>query len=168
MNEFNQFQRKQNQTFILVCINFLLFMVLFTGLGYVTYKSASLVNQLQEDVDKAEQAVAGLQNRIRDMDTEVIVDRLVVAATEQLGESMRGVVERADLTAPMERVQEKMAATHDMIEQTGRAIQGIHETVKGIDNEEIARLVAYHILKGLGDGFEQAAEIRKPDSAKTR
>lgn len=51
-----------------------------------------------------------------------------------------------------------------MIEETGQAIQGINETVKGLENEEIAKLVSYHILKGLGDGFQEAAETRKPDS----
>ena len=59
---------------------------------------------------------------------------------------------------------EKLAATHDLIEQNVQAIQGIQETVKGWDNEEIAKLVSYQILKGLGDGFQEAAATGKPDS----
>lgn len=166
MSELNQLQSKQNQTFILVCINFVLFMILFTGLGYVTWQSATLLNRLKGDLDRAEQAIVEMQNRFQNMNTDVIVDRLVTSATESLGEAIRDVVKDSDLTTPVMQASEKLAATHELIEDTGTAIQEIHETIKGVDNEEIARLVSYHILKGLGDGFQEAAESRKPDSVK--
>lgn len=166
MSDFSQLQKKQNQTFILVCINFVLFMLLFTGLGYVSWQSATLVNRLKGDLDRAEQAITELQSRFQNMDTDVIVERLVTAATEQLGESIRNVVQDADLAGPVVQASEKLSATHDMIVETGEAIQGIHETVKGLDTEEMAQMVSYHILKGLGDGFQEAAASRKPDSLK--
>lgn len=167
MNELIQLQKKQNQTFILVCINFTLFMILFVALGYVSWQSATLVNRLKGDLDRAEQAIAELQSRFQNMDTDVIVERLVTMASEQLGESIRNVVQGSELTVPMTQASEKIAATQVIIEETGEAIQGIHETVKGLDNEEIAKLVSYHVLKGLGDGFQEAAETRRPDSAKS-
>ena len=164
MSDFEQLQKKQNKTFILVFINFSLFMILFAGLGYVTWQSATLVNRLKGDLDRAEQTIAQLQSRVQDMDTNVIVDRLVTTASIQIGESIKEVVQGLNIPEPIVQASEKLAATHDMIEQNVQAIQGIHETVKGWDNEEIAKLVSYQILKGLGDGFQEAAETRKPGS----
>lgn len=164
MSDFEQLQKKQNKTFILVFINFSLFMILFAGLGYVTWQSATLVNRLKGDLDRAEQTIAQLQSRFQEMDTNVIVDRLVTTASKQIGESIKEVVQGLNITEPIVQASEKLAATHDMIEQNVQAIKGIHETVKELGNEEIAALVSYQMLKGLGDGFKEAAETRKPDS----
>ena len=164
MSDLYTLQRKQNQTFILVCVNFVLFMILFSALGYVTWQSAALVSQLKADLDRAEQTIARLQERIQNMDTEAVVDRLVASAAEHLRESIGSVVQESELTVPIHQASEKLAATQDMIAGTAEAIQGIHETVKGVDNEEIAKLVAYYMLSGIGEGFQQAAESRKPES----
>ena len=163
-----QLQKKQNQTFILVCINFALFIILFAGLGYVSWQSAMLVNRLKGDLEKAEQTINHLQSRFQNMDTDIIVERLVTSATEQLGDSIRNVVQDSDLTGSVTQVSEKLNATYDMIAETGGTIQGIHETVKGLDTEEMAQLVSYQILKGLGDGFQEAAESRKPNSTEDK
>jgi len=168
MSDLDQIQKKQNQTFILVCVNFVLFMILFAGLGYVSWQSATLVNRLKGDLDKAEQAIAEIQNRFQDIDTDVIVDRLVATVSEHLSESIKNVVQGSELTVPLREASEKLAATQEVIEETGEAIQAIQETVKGVDNEEIAKLVSYHILKGLGDGFQEAAESRKPDPSNSQ
>ncbi len=164
MSYFEQLHTKQKHTFILVCINFALFMILFAGLGYVFWQSATLVNRLKADLDKAEQAIADLQSRFQTMDTDVIVERLVTTATERLGDSITQVIEDSDFAGQVMQVSEKLDATHDMITKTGEAIQGIDATVKELDTEEMAQLVSYHILKGLGDGFQEAAESRKPNS----
>jgi predicted PurR-regulated permease PerM len=164
MSDFEKLQKKQNKTFILVFINFSLFMILFAGLGYVSWQSVTLVNRLKGDLDRAEQTIAQLQSRFQQMDTDVIVDRLVATASERIGESIKEVVQGPDFTGPIVQASEKLAATHDMIEQNVQVIQGIHETIKGLGNEEIAELVSYQILKGLGDGFQKAAEARSPDS----
>jgi hypothetical protein len=164
MSDFEQLMKKQNKTFILVFINFALFMILFAGMGYVSWQSAALVNRLKGDLDRAEQAIAQLQSRFQQMDTDVIVDRLVATASKRISESIKEVVQGPDVTGQIVQASEKLAATHDMIEQNVQAIQGIHETVKGWDNEEIAKLVSYQILKGLGDGFQEAAATGKPDS----
>ena len=137
-------------------------MVLFAGLGYVSWQSATLVNRLKGDLDRAEQAIAGLQERFRNMDMEVLVDGFLTKASERIDRSIRNIVEDSDFTAPLTRATERMAATQETIEQTRVAIQGIHETIKGLESEEMARLVSYHILKGLGDGFQKAAETHKP------
>ncbi len=164
MSDFEQLQKKQNKTFILVFINFSLFMILFAGLGYVSWQSATLVNRLKGDLDRAEQTIAQLQSRFQQMDMDVIVDRLITKASKRIGESIKEVVQDPDITGSIVQASEKMEATHDMIEQNVQAIQGIHETVKGLDNEAIAQSVSYQILKGLGDGFQEAAVTRKPDS----
>jgi len=162
MNELSQFKKKQNQIFILVGINFLLFMVLFAGLGYVTWQSAVLVNRLKANLDQAEQAIAGMQERFRNMDMDALVDNLVATASERIDHSIRNVIEKADFSEALARASEKMEATQAVLAKTGKALEGMHETVQGIDNDEIARRVSYHILKGLGNGFQQAAETRRP------
>lgn len=162
MSDLVQLQKRQNQTLLLVCINFVLFVVLFSALGYVAWQSATLVNRLQEDLGKAEQTIAQLQGRFQNMDLEDVVDRLVNSATAQLGTSIAAVVQQSDLSAPMTQVSDKITAAQEMIEQTGEVVAGIQQTVAGLDNEAIAQQVSYHILKGLGDGFQQAAESRKP------
>jgi 5'-deoxynucleotidase YfbR-like HD superfamily hydrolase len=164
MSDFEQLMKKQNKTFILVFINFALFMILFAGMGYVSWQSAALVNRLKGDLDRAEQTIAQLQTRFQQMDTEVIADRLVATASKRISESIKEVIQGPNVTGQIVQASEKLAATHDMIEQNVQAIQGIHETVKELGNEEIAALVSYQILKGLGDGFKEAAETRKPDS----
>ena len=68
MKDLGQLQKRQDQVFILVCINCVLFMVLFTGLGYVIWQSATLVNGLKGDLDRAEQRVVELQERFRNME----------------------------------------------------------------------------------------------------
>lgn len=167
MSDFELLQKKQNKTFILVFINFSLFMILFAGLGYLAWQSATLVNRLKGDLDRAEQAIAQLQSRFQQMDTDVIVDRLVTTASKRIGESIKEVVQGPNVTGQIVQASEKLTATHAMIEQNIQAIQGIHDTVKELDNEEIATLVSYQILKGLGDGFQEAAETRKPESINT-
>ncbi|MGA7276963.1 MAG: hypothetical protein WBW79_03420 [Desulfocapsaceae bacterium] len=165
MSDLVQLQKRQNQTLLLVCINFVLFVVLFSALGYVAWQSATLVNRLQEDLGKAEQTIAQLQGRFQNMDLEDVVDRLVNSATAQLGTSIAAVVQQSDLGVPMTQVSAKITAAQEMIEQTGEVVAGIQKTVAGLDNEAIAQQVSYHILKGLGDGFQQAAESRKPGSS---
>lgn len=154
MDDFSASGKKQNKIFILVCINFVLFMILFTGLGYVTWQSATLVNRLKGDLDRAEQTIAEIKNHLQHVDTNKIVDQLVASASSQLTESIRNVVQGSELTEPIMQASEKLVATQEMIK----------ETVDKLDNQEIANRVSYQILKGLGDGFQDAAEIRNPDS----
>ncbi|MFT5697671.1 MAG: hypothetical protein ACI8ZB_000519 [Desulforhopalus sp.] len=162
MSELVQLQKKQNKIFILVCINFLLFMVLFAGLGFVTWKSAALVSRLNKDLERAEIAIVELQGRFQNMDTDVIVDRLVSNASKQLGESIRTTLKNTDLAQPIAQISEKMIVTQEMIGKSGDALQGIQEKMSHLDNDEIAKRVSYHVIKGLGDGLLQAAEDRKP------
>lgn len=157
MDDFSLSSKKQNQILTLVCVNFLLFMILFTGLGYVTWQSATLVNRLKDDLDKAEQTVAEMKNQLQHVDTNKIIDQLVASASEQLSESIKNVVQSSELTEPMVQASEKLATTQKMIQ----------ETVEKLDNAEIADRVSYQILKGLGEGFQGAAENRKPDSSKS-
>ena len=164
MTDLERLQRKQNQVFIVVCINFAFFMVLFSGLGYVTWQSAMLIDRLQADLVKAEETVAELRSRVQEIDTDEIVERLVSTATTQVSDSISTVIQGMDLTAPVRQVSAQLSTTQEMIEEAGAAIQGIHETVRGLDSGDLAEQVSYHMLKGLGDGFQEAAEARRPAS----
>ena len=164
MNELSTLQSRQNYTLILVCANFVMFVVLFSAFGYVAWQSAAFVNRLKGDVEKAEQTIVELRAQIQQIDTGVMVDRIVASATDHLNASISDAVQRSDFAAPITHASEKIAATEELMKDTGMAIQGIHETIKGVNNEEIARLVSYHVLKGLGEGFQHAAESHRPDS----
>lgn len=157
MDDFSASSKKQNKIFILVCLNFVLFMILFTGLGYVTWQSAALVNRLKSDLDKAEQTIAEIKNHLQHVDTNKIVDQLVASVSNQLTESIRNVVQSSELTKPIVQASEKLATTQEMLQKTAETL----------DNQEIANRVSYQILKGLGEGFQNAAESRNPDSSKS-
>ena len=162
MSELIQLQKKQNKVYILVCINFLLFMILFTGLGFVTWKSATLVSRLNTTLGKAEQTIAELQSRFQNMDTDVIVERLVNTASEQLGDSIRTTLKNTDLAQPLSEISDKIASTQEMVDKSGEAIQRVQEKMTHLDNDEIAKRVSYHVIKGLGDGLQKVAEDRLP------
>lgn len=171
MSELIQLHKKQNRIYILVCVNFLLFMILFAGLGFVTWKSATLVSRLNANLGKAEQAIAELQSRFQNMDTDVIVERLVNTASEQLGDSIRTTLGNTDLAQPLADISDKIASTQEMVGKSGEAIQRVQDKINHLDNDEIARRVSYHVIKGLGDGLQKAADDRFPpveDSSKVK
>lgn len=163
MSDIATIQRKQNKILTIVSINFVLFALLFAGMGYVTWQSVAIVNQLKTNLDQAEQTIEQLRDRFQQLDTDQVVERLVASASAQISDSLRQVVQESDLTLPITQISEKLQATQETFEKTNQAIVGIHKTVKGLDNEEISRLVSYHILKDLGDGLHKAAEKKKPD-----
>lgn len=164
MSDILTIQKKQNRIFLIVCLNFVLFMVLFAGLGYVTWQSAALVKQLKGNLDQAEDTIVQMKDRLQQLDTDVVVERLVATASDQIRESITQVVQNTDIVAPITQMSEKLSATQATFEKTNQAIVGIHETVKGFDNQEISQLVSYYILKDLGDGLHKAAERNKPVS----
>ena len=171
MGDAERMEKRQKQVLILTCLNFVMFMVLFGGLGYVVYQSASLVNKLQNDLETAEQKIAALHDKFDDLDAEVVVQRIVAVATEQVTVSVREAIGEAALPEPLKNASERMENASENIQETreavvsaGEAIQDIGEVVKELDNDEIAQRVSYHILKGLGDGFQEAASVRKPES----
>jgi len=162
MSELIQLQKKQNKIYLLVCINFLLFMILFSGLGFVTWKSATLVSRLNTDLGKAEQAIAELQSRFLNMDTDLIVERLVNKASEQLGTSIRATLGSTDLAQPIAEISDKIALTQEMVGKSSDAMQRIQEKMSHLDNDEIAKRVSYHVIKGLGEGLQKVADDRLP------
>lgn len=163
MNELESLQKRQNHIFILVCVNFLLFMILFGGLGYVTYQSTVLVNRLKGDLEQAEQAVAALQLRLQDIDMDAVTDRVVEKAGDRLGVALQEVVSTSDLVTPLTVASERISVAQERMDSTGEAVRAIGQRVQGLDSDDIARRVSYHILKGLGDGFQQAADERGPE-----
>lgn len=162
MSELVQLEKKQNRIYILVCINFLLFMILFAGLGFVTWQSAALVSRLNKNLGKAEQTIVELQSRFQNMDTDIIVKRLVSNASEQLGESIRTTLKNTNFAQPIAEISDKIAETQEMVEKGGEAMQMVQEKMSHLDNDEIAKRVSYHVIKGLGDGFQKAADDRLP------
>ena len=146
-----QLDTQTQRVFILVCANFSMLFILFCGLGFVLWQSISLVSDLKRDLAKAEQSVIELRDRMQAMDSEVVLQRAVSTAVQS---AMAEVAEAMPDGAALAELPARLDATTE-------AIQVIGEKVENLDTEALASQVAYELLKGLGDGFTEAAESRK-------
>lgn len=151
MSEILQFQKKQDRIFLLVCINFLFFMILFAGFGVVLLKSASLVNRLSSDLTKAEDTITQLQQKFQTIDTAQLVDRITDNATDKLGDSIDRSLSDVDLARPITQLSDKIVITQQMLEKSGSTLSEINANVTQLDNDVIARKVAGYVLQGLRD-----------------
>lgn len=164
MTDINQLQKTQSRTFVLVCLNLSLFFILFLGAGFVIWQSAALILQLQENLTSAERAIDDMERQVERMDTDAIAQRVVSTATEQLAESILDLVQRSELNETVQHLSVRLEATRALIAETATVVRDFNRTVEGFDEERLSREVSYQLLKGLGDGFQQAAESRKPAS----
>lgn len=153
---------KTDRTFVLVCLNFCMLFVLFCGLGYVLWQSATLVGSLRQDLDRAEQTVAELRVRIQGMDIEVAMDRVAEAATRKLKASVDSAVGDADFPGSVRALADKVDAVQGDLVQATDSIRALSERLEEVDAETLGQTVSYHTLKGLGEGFTRAAEARPP------
>ncbi|BHH82209.1 hypothetical protein [Desulforhopalus sp. 52FAK] len=158
MSEILLLQKKQDRTFLLVCINFLLFMVLFAGFGIVVWKSATLVSRLSSDLTRAEETIGQLHQRFQAMDTTQLVDRIAQNASQQLGESIQSSLSGVDLSTPITNLSDKVVVTQEMLEKSGETLQAINTNVAQLDNDVIARKVADYVLQGLRQGVNSSAQ----------
>lgn len=150
-------EKKASRTFILVCLNFTMLFVLFCGLGFVVWQSVTLISGLKQDLVQAEQAVAELRQQVREVDPQVVMDKAAQSAVEAIRNEFAEAVPGAEALEALAEVPERLAATEE-------AIVAIGEQLQGLDSDDLAQRVSYHMLKGLGDGFTEAAEARNPDS----
>jgi hypothetical protein len=164
MTDIDQLSKQGDRTFILVCANFIMLFVLFCGLGYVIWRSAILIGEVQYELQKAERGVADMRNRIQDLDVDVMMQRLLGNATEAIPGSVATAIQQSDFAASVRNLSARVENTHDRLERTGASIRAIRDELPKIDTEELARLVSYQMLKGLGEGLNRAAETRKPGS----
>lgn len=151
--------------FILVCINFALFLILFSGLGFLTWQSISLTNRLKSDLSKAELAVSNLQAKLNRFEPEVLTERLIAKTTEQLSIAINEVLQDTELARPLLKVSEQITTTQEMMKETRTTITEVKESIKKFDQDQIAQHVSYTILKGLGDGFQKAAQTHTPSTS---
>jgi hypothetical protein len=122
------------------------------------------VQQLKKDLDQAEQSIAQLKELFQQVDTDALIDELVASASRQISISLKKVLQDSDIVTPITQMSAELSAAQEAFEKTNQAIVGIHETVRGLDNEEISKLISFYILKDLGDGSQKAAENNKPNS----
>lgn len=146
---------KSKNTFILVSINFAMLFILFCGMGFVVWQSAQLVLDLKHDLENTKQALADIKERVHTLDTEVVIEKVVESALVSIREEVASAVTDSETMAALADVPERVEATTE-------AIKLINERIQDLDSEAIAQQVSYHMLKGLGDGFNEAAESRKP------
>ena len=156
MTEIDPIVRKTNRTFMLVSANFAMLAILFLGLGFVVYQAATLVTGLKQDLARAEQQVSELKERLQGLDTEAAMEQAINTAVQAISEEIAASMPDSEALARLAEVPEK-------VETAAEAVQAVSEKVQDLDSDEVARRVAYHMLKGMGEGFDEAAESRKPD-----
>jgi hypothetical protein len=156
MNDTTSSPRQSRWLFILVCANFTMLAVLFIGLGILLFQSISLVGSLKSDLQRAEQSVAQLRERVERIEPEAAVERIVGKAVGSIREEVRKAVSDSEALAGLATVPEN-------IERATAAANDIAGTLRDLDADAIAQRVSYELLKGLGEGIDAAAEKRKPE-----
>ena len=162
MTEIEQLQKQNHRTFILVGLNFIMFLILFFGLGYVAWQSSALISKLEGDLNKVEQAVGQFQARIQQVDFDTVVNKVLANARDDMGDSVRAALTQSEFGNALTNLAERVDQAHDRLEHIGDAMKEVNRKLQEIETEQLAQLVSYNILKGLGDGFTQAAESKKP------
>jgi hypothetical protein len=147
--------RQSRWLFILVSANFVMLSVLFIGLGVLLYQSVSLVGSLKSDLQRAEQAVAQLRERVERIEPEAAVERVVETAVGSIRDEVRQAVSESEPLAALSAMPEK-------IERASTAAEDIVRTLGELEADAIAQRVSYELLKGLSEGLDAAAEKRKP------
>ncbi len=162
MAEIEQLQQQNHRTFVLVCVNFIMFLILFSGLAYVSWKSSMLISKLETDLEKVERAAVQFQDKIQHMDLDALMGKVMESAKENMGDSIRTALNQSDFGGSLNNLAEKVENTQDKLERISEAVQEANNKLQKIDTEQLAQLVSYNILKGVGDGFTKAAETNKP------
>lgn len=160
--EIEQLKQKNDRMFVLVCLNFAMLAVIFFGSGYVLWQSATIINKLKEDLDTAELAMVEIRERLQQLDVDAAMDRVMSDATEKIKVSVSTALQESDLGSPLMELSQRVQGGQEKLEKTTEAIAEVNERLKNIETEELAQLVSYNMLKGLGEGFTEAAESRKP------
>ena len=163
MNELDQLAKSTRRTFTLVCFNFAMLLVLFGGLGYVIWQSATLISKLRHGLDRAERAVAELRVRVNEADVGAALAEVVTNATANLEQSVASAVSGSEVAGSLQNVVAKLDTAQGKLDQTSASVRQIGEKLQNLDSERLAQLIAYNLLKELGQGFERAAEAVKPD-----
>lgn len=164
MIDIEQLSQQHHRTFVLVCSNFIMFLVLFFALGIVAWYSATLVSKLKGDLEKTEQAVVQLQQKIQNMNVDVLMDKVMARARENMGTSIKTAISQSDFNASLNDLGEKIENSRVNLERISQAVQRTNDALQKMDTEQLAQLVSYNMLKGLGEAFTNAAEARRPSS----
>ena len=162
MTELQLLQQQYHRTFILVGLNFIMFLVLFSGLGYVAWKSSTLIANLENDLTRVEHAVGQFQAKVQQVDFDTVMDKVLDNAGIKMGDSVKAALSQSEFGSSLTNLAERVDQVHDRLESISEAVKKANETLHKIGTEQLGQLVSYNILKGLGVGLTQAAESNKP------
>ena len=161
MSEITELRQKNDKMFVLVCLNFVMLFVLFCAMGYAIWRSIQLVEHVNDQLQKVEQGVVVLRSRIQEMDSEVVMDKVMDSAIKKIELSLSSSLKGVDMATPISNLSSKIEIAQEKLETTSERIQTVSQSLEKFDTDELAQQVSYHLLKGLGEGFTQAAESRK-------
>ena len=161
-SNFEQLNHRQNRTLQLTIVNFVLFLVLFSVLVYVSWQSSMLVDRINDNITRAETAIASVQTRIGELEDGELLDRAITRISENLRESISVAVADSPGLTGLRNISERVQEIGTTATQTAEAVQAVSEKIVSLDGEALADRVAYNLLKGMGEGFNKAAEARNP------
>lgn len=162
MTEIEQLTRQNQRTFVFVCFNFAMLLVLFFGLGYVIWQSTSLISAVKQDLQRAEQALAQLQERVQNTNMDDLLDQVVANARDSIGQSVKTAVGESGFTGSLATLAARVDQAQTELRDVSDGLKAANEKLQKLDTEQLAQLVSYNLLQGLGEGFYQAAEASKP------
>jgi hypothetical protein len=161
MADSEQGQRRDQWTLALVSLNFLMFLILFSGLGFLVWRSLGLISQLERNLGKVEQTMVQVQHRIDTLDVDAAMNRLMANATQRVGQSIQTSLDQANFGGSLAGMTQRMENVQARIDQIGEAVRAANARLREIDPDTLAQQVSYNILKNLGDGLRAAAESRR-------
>lgn len=162
MTEMEKLQQQNQRTFLLIILNFIMFLILFFGLGYVAWQSSTLISRMEGNLEKVEQAVVQFRDRLQHMDVDTLTGKVVESTKQNMGDSIRTALNESDFSGSLSDLSQKVENAQASLEHISKTVQEANEKLQKIDTEQLAQLVSYNMLKGLGDGLSNAAEARKP------
>ena len=164
MTDIDRLRQLHRRTFILVCSNFIMFLLLFMALGFVAWQSATLISELQRDLAKAEQAVVQLRQKIEHTNVDALMDKVIASAGESIVSSIRTEISQTDFGASFTHLGEKVENSHAKLERISQDLEEANDKLQKLDTAQLAQLASYYVLIGLGEAFTDAAEAKRPSS----
>lgn len=165
MAEIEQLTRQNQRTFILVCSNFVMLLILFFGFGYVVWQSISLISKVKEDLARAEQAVTQLQEKVQTMNMDDLLNRVMVSAKESMGESIKTAISESEFSGSLGTLAGRVDNVQAKLASISESLKSLNDKLQWLNAERLARQVSYNMLLGLGQGLTSAAEANKPKPA---
>ena len=162
MNDIEQLNQRNQRIFVLICFNFAMLLILFIGFGLVLWKSSNLISKINEDLTRAEQAVVETKQKLQNLDMDTLMEKVVSSAGVSVDKAVRNAITESEFKSSLENIANRVDDAQTRLQILGDTLVSVNKKIQEFDTRQMAQLVSYNMLKGIGDGFTSAAEANKP------